>query len=232
MNETTTAYLETFGCHLETEDDHDHPGDCEWGFACSACGRRVDDEPCPDHAPADVPGLQLADCDAQPRHPRTWFLATDSYPPPCMYCSCAALQAAHQGCEHSHHRAWRRWKLTHRLAGRLYSLGVVKGYGLAGGGGCNFCLTGLQWGRSGYLLGWDNWKWQTLARCLRRGHWPADTDSCVGSERGLGFCVKCAPCTGCWLCQPETDPRSDGPWHVSASTEPPRTPYQLPGGTP
>ena len=231
MTQTTTAYLEAFGCRLETEDDHDHPGDCDWGYSCSQCGRRVDDGPCPDHAPVEVPGLMLADCDAEPRHALTWFLATDGYPPPCMYCAYAAMQEAHRGCEHSHHRAWRRWKVTRKVAGRLYSLGVVSGYSLVGGGGCNGCLTGFRWGRSGYLLGWDNWKWKTVLRCLRAGHWPATTDSCTGTEREMNFCVKCSPCPGCWLCDPETDPRGDGPWLVTVTDEPPHPPYQVPGGT-
>ncbi len=167
MSDTTMAYRESFGCHLEGEEDHDHPGDCQWGFACGICGRNVDGEPCPEHAPHDIPGLTLADCDAVPRHPRTWFLASDSDGPPCMYCSYAALAARHDGCEHSHHGAWRRWKVTHWLAGRGYSLGVVRGFSTSWGGGCDYCLSYFRWGRSGYVLGKRREWWFCL---LRRRH--------------------------------------------------------------
>lgn len=163
----TPAYIESFGCHLETEDGCDHPGDCEPQFYCGTCRRPVSEGPCPDHAPLDVPGLDLAPCSAEPRHPRTWFLAADGYPPPCMYCSYDALQAAHRGCEHSRHRAWRRWKVTHWLAGRGYSLGVVASHGSSYGLGCDDCLTGFRWGRSGYVLGRQREWWYCL---IRRHH--------------------------------------------------------------
>lgn len=227
--DTTTAYMETFGCLGETEDGHDHPGECRWGFTCNICRRPVDETPCPQHAPLATPGLVLVDCDANPRH-YTWILAHDGYPAPCMPCQLDAAAAAHSGCEHSHHKAWRRWRLTRKLAGWGYSMGFIRAWGVSYGGGCNQCVTRLRWGRSSYLLGWDNWRWHTLISCLRAGHWPADTDACSDLS-GTGFCVKCAPCPGCWHCNPATYP-AGGPYFIEGSFEPPHPPYQLPDGPP
>jgi hypothetical protein len=205
---TARPYLETFGCGLErlTEDgwehDHDPRLDCQWGYRCSQCG--TEDLPCAEHAPTEFPGLRLAECAADPPHARAWLYATDAYPPPCMYCAYHAISGAHRGCEHSHHRAWRRWRITHKLARWGYSLGVVKGHGASYGGGCENCLAHFRWGRSGYLLGWDRWRWQALPHCLRAGHWPSGSDACSRAcdGRELSFCVRCAPCPGCDTCRP------------------------------
>jgi hypothetical protein len=127
VSETLIPYLEVFGCYGATEDGCEHEGDCAWGFSCGTCGRLVDDGPCPDHAPLSVPGLVLAECDAVPRHPHTFLFASDAYPPPCMYCSYDALQAAHAPCEHSRHGAWRRWRAVHRVLYWLVLAGVANG---------------------------------------------------------------------------------------------------------
>lgn len=168
MSITETPYLETFGCRLDDGEDHDHPGDCDWGYACGTCGRPVDDSPCPAHAPLDIPGLMLTECTtAEPRHPRTWVIANDGgYGAPCMYCCYDLAVKAHAGCEHSHHGRWRRWRIASRLLGDLYSLGIVACYGHNWGGGCRGCLTNVRFGRNGYLLGQEN-EWWT---CLLRHH--------------------------------------------------------------
>lgn len=216
MIDTATAYIETFGCGLATADefgdrDHgSHEGDCRWGFSCGTCGVPVDDAPCPAHAPLEIPGLALVACDAVPRH-YSWVLAHDGYEGPCWRCVHEKQQAREQEQERvthsSRHRAWCRLKAVHWLAGRGNSLGFVKWNSLSygGPGGCKGCMTGLRFGRSGYLLGWDNWKWATLPRCLRRGHWPAGADACSRSSDGreMNFCVKCSPCPGCYNCQPQ-----------------------------
>lgn len=205
---TAEPYLETFGCGLEVLDefgwkhDHDVTDDCQWGYRCSQC--RTEDLPCAEHAPTEFPGLRLAECLADPPHPRAWLYATDAYPPPCMYCAYHAIEAAHRGCEHSHHRAWRRWEIARKLAGWGYSAGFIAGYSISGIGACKGCVTGIRWGRSGYLLGWDRWKWQALPGCLRRWHWPSGTDECSRTcdGRELNFCARCAPCPGCGTCRP------------------------------
>lgn len=187
MIKTLTPYIETFGCHLAGEDGCEHDGDCSWGFACGTCGRSVDGGPCPDHAPLDVPGLLLAECDAQPRHPHTFFLATDAYPPPCMYCSYEALLAAHDPCEHSHHGPWRRWRATHKAVHWLSLLGVMSGGWTTHSAYCAGCISHLRFGGSGYVLGWPKWKWS----CVLQGHhWP-------GVLVFAGTCGKCCPCPGC-----------------------------------
>jgi len=186
MSTTETPYLETFGCRLNDGEDHDHPGDCDWGYACGTCGRPVDDGPCPDHAPLDVPGLMLADCAAEPRHPRTWLLANDAgYGAPCMYCAYDTVNTAHAGCEHSRHGRWRRSRVIYRLLGYGYSLGFVASRGITwDGGGCGGCMTGIRFGRSGYLLGQENEWWTCL---LRHHHFRKPDPDCPA------FCNVCTP---------------------------------------
>lgn len=166
MSITETPYLETFGCRSDTGEGCDHDGDHDWGWACGTCRRDLADGPCPEHAPVDVPGLMVTDCTAEPRHARTWVLASDGYGAPCMYCAYDAESAAHEGCEHSHHHRWRRSRIAARLLGCGYSLGFVACYGHRWGGGCRRCLTGVRFGRNGYLLGQEN-EWWT---CLLRHH--------------------------------------------------------------
>jgi len=188
MSKTLAPYLETFGCHRETEDGCEHEGDCTFGFRCGTCGRGVDDGPCPDHAPLDVPGLALAECTAEPGHPRAWFLAGDAiYPPPCPFCQYEALRAEHAPCEHSHHGPWRSWKVTHKALYRLRLLGVIGGGWNTYDEHCRGCVSHLELGGSGYVLGWPTWKW----RCLLKGHhWP-------GVLVFADICGKCLPCPGC-----------------------------------
>lgn len=191
MADTTTAYFETLVLG-ETPD-----GELDCYFACNICDRRLDDGPCPDHAPLNVPGLQLADCYAEPRHPRTWALAGDNYGIPCMYCAYDALDERVQYLERCRHWAWRRTKLFKKLAGRAYALGIVGGYGISGGGGQyahRGCAYGFRWrGSRSYILGWPTWKWSCL---LRKRHWPA-------VFVGLESCTKCLPCPDCGGTGPE-----------------------------
>lgn len=188
MSTTETPYLETFGCHLDDGEDHNHPGDCDWGYACGTCGCPVDDGPCPDHAPLDIPGLMLADCGAVPRHPRTWLIANDAgYGAPCMYCAYDAESAAHAPCAHSHHWPWRHWAVTHKTLHWLVLAGVTRGGWFTHDTHCRGCVDHLRLGGSSYVLGWPKWKW----RCLLKGrHWP-------GVLVFADMCGKCAPCPGC-----------------------------------
>lgn len=177
-----SAYLELF--ILDHENDEGGP---DAYFICNICGRGVDNEPCPDHAPLHVPGLQLVECDATPRHPRTWTLASEAYPPTCMSCLYADLQKAHAGCDHTHHGRWRRWSITRRLAGRAYWLGIIGSYVITHDAHCHGCVSRPRWrGRRPYALGLQGWQW----RCLRRGHRPREIP-------GAGMCARCYPCPEC-----------------------------------
>jgi hypothetical protein len=214
---TEVPYLETFGCRWAVWNagnkafENEHDGDCEWGFRCGTCGRWLNGDPCPAHAPFDVPGLQLAPCDAMPRHHRTWFLATDTgYEPPCMYCAWDAINQAHAGCDHSHHGTWRRWRITHKVVSRLTRLGVLTGPGFTYSTHCRGCLHGFEWGPGYYLLGWPRWKWRCL---LRARHWP-------GEEVLSEVCGKCAPCPECGSQRIRCYP--DCPLHAAYSGEPVR----------
>lgn len=207
-----TAYIETFGCGLAVTDeygDYDHgrhEGDCDWNYRCGTC--RTESLPCAAHAPREFPGLMMADCSAEPKRAPSFVYANDAgYGAPCMQCAYEGLQQSIPP-EHASHRAWRQWDVLHRLAGRCYSLGFLKTYTLAWSSECNHCMTGIKWGRSSYLLGWENWKWQALSRCLKRGHRPIGIDRCSRASDGreMNFCVKCSPCPGCELCQPPAVP--------------------------
>jgi hypothetical protein len=187
VSTTTIPYLEVFGCRGATEDGCEHEDMCVFGFTCGTCGRAVDDAPCPDHAPLEVPGLVLAECDATPRHPHTFLHASEAYPPPCMYCAYDALRAEHAPCEHSHHGAWRSWGITRKALHRLRMLGVVSGGWTAYSEHCRGCVSHLKLGGSTYVLGWPKWKWS----CVLRGHhWP-------GVLVFADICGKCCPCPGC-----------------------------------
>ncbi|MGI8333433.1 hypothetical protein ACRYCC_26070 [Actinomadura scrupuli] len=179
------AYLEVF----VMDDRPDGNPDCY--FACNICERRLDDGPCPDHAPLNVPGLQLVECDAQPRHPHVWMVASEAYDPPCMYCAYELQQGRIDELTRCRHWGWRRSRLFGRVASRAYGLGVVTGYGTSFGGGPyahHGCVHGFHWrGRRPYILGWERWKWNCL---FRQRHWP-------GVFIGMECCAKCAPCPEC-----------------------------------
>jgi len=185
MSTTETPYLETFGCRFDDGEGCDHDGYCDWGWACGTCGRPVDDGPCPDHAPLDVPGLMLTECTtAEPRHPRTWVLASDSYGAPCMYCAYDAVSSAHAGCAHSHHWPWRRWTVTHKVLHWLVLAGVTRGGWFTHDSHCRGCVDHLSLGRGDYLLGQENEWWTCL---LRQHHLRKPDPDCPA------FCNVCTP---------------------------------------
>jgi hypothetical protein len=175
VNEDGDRYCEA-GCDV-----------CDYTFFCNICGADAGDAPCPDHAPLDVPGLVLVECDATPQHPRSWVLAGDAYPPPCHWCAYQDLADAHAPCRHARHGAWRRWTITHKMLGWLYALGVIGSRTIIHDRYCDGCTDHIRFGRNGYLLGWPRWKWQCL---LQQRHRP-------GVEILSGICGKCCPCPGC-----------------------------------
>lgn len=138
--------------------------------------------------PAPV-GFELVECTAQPRHWPAYTVADDTfYPATCPSCTIGDLIAEHAECEHSHHGAWRRWKATHWVVGRLYTLGIISCSGTKWGGGCNRCLTDARWTffRGPYVLGLQREAWQ----CLRRGHRRR-------VHHYAGLCAVCCPCPEC-----------------------------------
>lgn len=141
--------------------------------------------------PEAPPGFVLAECGVEPRHWPTYTIADDDfYETPCPVCQIEAAMAEHAGCRHSHHRAWRRWYLTRKLAAWLYASGLTSNGGSSSwGGGCNWCVTMPRWTRMRrvYVLWWELDKWRCL---LRFRHWPADPIF-------AGFCSKCLPCPEC-----------------------------------
>lgn len=157
-------------------------------FQCSVCGQDVTDLPCPDHAPmTDLPGRRLVDCTATPRH-YIWSHKREDYGHPCPQCIVADNVARDLEARACRHWGWRRWRLTHRIAGFLYSSGITTGGGSAWGNGHDWCLDKLPSlrGKRSYVLGFSTNTW----RCWLRGRHRR------GEEVGFGFCGKCAP----WPC--------------------------------
>lgn len=149
--------------------------------------------------PVTVHDLVKVDCTAEPAHEPMWMKFDDElwWAPSCPICSYERERDAHAGCRHSHHRAWRRWKITRRALGWAYSMGLVSGWGQTYDGYCNGCVSGVLpvRGRRTYALGWPTWKWG----CLFKGrHWP-------GQFIGLGLCTKCAPCPECGSTEADHD---------------------------
>lgn len=162
----------------------EHPN-AHVGFLCSICNRPTDEQPCPDHAPTDVPGLQLVECDATPRH-WLWVLDRDDYGAPCFWCERDRYAEREWQADTCRHWPWRRWKLTRRLASWAYQLGVIAGSGTRTGNGCDWCLYHVSWrGKRPYVLGAARETW----RCWHRGHRR-------GESVGFGYCGKCIP----WPC--------------------------------
>lgn len=90
--------------------DNEHPSDveCDWGWACPVCHRRVDNQPCPEHAPISAPGLRLVECQAEPRH---WLFAhdRDDYGHGCPWCWYEQARAELQPLQDAAERRAHRW---------------------------------------------------------------------------------------------------------------------------
>lgn len=145
-----------------------------------------------DNPPTAPDGFSLIPCDATPRHWPTYEIADDDFfGAHCLYCQADAAYAAHSECEHSHHSAWRRWKATHWIVGKLYTSGLsVTGPGSSWGGGCNRCLISgpkFRRGARPYVLFVKSGTW----RCILKGH------HMPGDPIGWGYCAKCLPCPDC-----------------------------------
>lgn len=165
----------------------------EWPQADESALEEVYDDPSPVPVdPGSLPRLVRVECGADPQHGPMWmeYDEEDWYAPPCPMCAYVMMRDAHDPCRHSHHGAWRRWKVSAWLAGWAYQLGLIAGYGSTHDGFCRGCLDGFVWrpkhGRP-YTLGWATWKWSCL---LKKRHWP-------GGYVGFDCCTKCLPCPEC-----------------------------------
>jgi hypothetical protein len=171
----------------------DPTDDCAW-FACNLCGRDVsaDNQGCPGHAPHDVPGLNRAECWANPPHAPVWTLdgEQNGYGNPCPQCMYDGVAADLARANRCRHWPWRRWRATGWLVRKAYTLGVISGSGSMWGSGeydHKWCVQGLRRrGRRRYILGVSRETWRRwLVGHHRRGE-----------EVGFGFCGKCLP----WPC--------------------------------
>ena len=184
--DATTPYYETLILDLG--------GRGAW-WACNLDGREIDPNVgCPDHAPRDIPGLYRVECGAEPRHAPMWVTDGDhtGYGVPCPACTYNALSedfAKVTKTDRCYHWGWRRWKLTHWIAGRLYTSGICSSGGSKswGGVGHDWCLSMLPSlrGRRPYILGVSRDTWH----CWRQGHRR-------GVPVGFGARGKCMP----WPC--------------------------------
>lgn len=141
----------------------------------------------PPPAPA---GFELIECAHVPRHWPTYTVADDDfYEASCPHCWVSNDQERISELEHRLHKPWMRWKLTFKVLGWLYVLGLTSGYGMRNCYACpSWVLSGpIHWGGSRpYVLGLKRETW----RCLRAGHRPGD-------PIGFGYCSKCLPCPDC-----------------------------------
>lgn len=142
------AYYELFHCFTtpagEEDHEHDFKLDCDWGFICNQadCRSRVDFQPCPDHAPIEIPGLRLVECTAEPRH-YLYVHDRDDYGANCPACYAGELNQRVMEYEACRHRAWRRWRIARWIVLHL----PLTGYGYRIGNGCQGCLLtdGVRW---------------------------------------------------------------------------------------
>jgi len=162
-------------------------------WVCNLDGREIDPNVgCPDHAPVDVPGLRRAECDSVPPHAPVWVTDGDhcGYGVPCPQCMYNKLVDDFRKAtktDRCYHWGWRRWKLTHWLAGRAYTLGICSSGGSTWGNGHDWCMDSPRLrGKRHYILGVSREVW----RCWLVGHHRR------GEEVGFGFCGKCVP----WPC--------------------------------
>lgn len=175
-------YVEEFHCAATPagEEDHEHDRDlpCQWGFRCSVCHADVNERPCAEHAPREVPGLRLADCTANPPHV-TYGHEREDYGLPCPWCQLAERAERDRLARQCRHWGWRRWAVTRWAEGWAYRLGITSGGGAKWGDGCNWCVDHIRFtGRRVYLLGVPRGVWRCWARGHRRGVEVLGFDSC------------------------------------------------------
>lgn len=131
--DTVPAYFEVFDL------------DPVFTWRCNLCGRNVNDAPCLEHAPTEVPGLILARCEKDPRH-NVFIYANEgaeAYGTGCTACDNIALADTALRLRHATHRLWRRSRLTRRVLGLAYRLCLISGWGTDYNLYCAGCISVL-----------------------------------------------------------------------------------------
>jgi hypothetical protein len=91
--------------------------------------------------------------------------------------------------EHAQHGPWRQWKITGRVLGQAYQLGLITGYGYQGNSACPGCVSGVWWrGKRHYILGWSRDRWECLLKYHHRRREMFDAPF---------LCAVCCPCPDC-----------------------------------
>lgn len=119
-----------------------------------------------DNPPPPGEHLELMECEAEPKHWPTYGVkADDFYPAPCLYCQYDWLREDMNKKER--HTHWLdhpiRGRFASRVCGWAYSMGIITGYGMSGGGPtlCRRCITGIRFkGRRPYVLGRERRTWR------------------------------------------------------------------------
>lgn len=156
MSDLMSAYRERFHCWVPNSpdtdpDDHEHDWtiSCDYGWQCNTdgCTERVDDEPCPQHAPLAFPGLRLVECVAEPRH---WLYSHDRddyghFCPACTYdMTHAELEPLKLAAERRRHRwCW----LFNPVKRAAIWVGVARWRGSTGNHACWHVDARWRWSR-------------------------------------------------------------------------------------
>jgi hypothetical protein len=142
-------------------------------------------------------GLIAWECEAEPKH--IGFVEAPENEDeivfnPCMVCEAEWMwkrireyDAAEEKRQHRRH-PWAQWRLTRKVYGWAYQLGVISSYGTTWSSAHHGCTHGARFrGKRPYILGWERWKWT----CVFKGHhWP-------GEYIAFDCCGKCLPCPSC-----------------------------------
>lgn len=150
MPDLDLAYRELFVCWAgvpagtpydvedgyELHEEHTRVGECEYGWACNSCGVRVDDRPCPAHAPSSVPGLRLVECAAEPKH-ILFAHDRDDYGHFCPWCEADRLRGELKPLKEAAERRAHRWCwLLNRLKRAAVRLHIARPHSYSGGFAC------------------------------------------------------------------------------------------------
>lgn len=149
--------------------------------------------------PPAPPGLELVECDSEPRHWPTYFAHVDGMYPgaPCPACVYDDQRQTIERLRHKaeHHR-WQTWRIIGRFSRWAYPMGVISGSGTSYNS-CPECPIrySLYWrGKRSYFLGKPRPWWE----CLRRGHRYRPLEG-----RTFALCAVCLPCPDCGSADPD-----------------------------
>lgn len=148
------AYREGFVCwatdpgsdDFPFDDNHPHNKPCDWGWVCSHCTNRVDDQPCPEHAPKDVPGLRLVECEAGEQRHYLFAHDRDDYGHGCPWCWHERVSAELKPLKEAAERRAHRWCwLLNRCKRMAARLRLVRIYSYGGSSACWHVSVKRRW---------------------------------------------------------------------------------------